>query len=252
MISSMYSDITQYISAWVDVQELVKDISSLSDRSPSMRDSLLAVGFGDDRQVVLSRKARHCAGVDAVRILALLANLLAFSQDTTLQVDSVPLPRLSRARVARKSWAKGMSFAGRPSPKEFLPFIARVAVSGGPVALTQQKLYDSFAEHMPTAIGVARKRQLGWVCLPSFEALEKFVENIDNTEEEDGRVWKVLSEFDSLKIPLRTAAELYTFQEAELNTRLKIKKEIRKQKHQNLEDESFAFLDNVDSLFTGA
>lgn len=99
-ISRICPDITRYITSWVDVQELVKDISSLPHRQPGMRDLLLAFGLGNDSQTILSIYAKHSAGADVLRILVLLANLLAFPQDTTLQVNQVSLRKFSRSRAA--------------------------------------------------------------------------------------------------------------------------------------------------------
>lgn len=120
-ISRICPDITRYITSWVDVPELVKDISSLPHRQPSMRDLLLAFGLGNDSQTVLSIYAKHSAGADVLRILVLLANLLAFPQDTTLQVSQVSLRKFSRSRAAQRHMANKMFFTVCLIPSDFFP-----------------------------------------------------------------------------------------------------------------------------------
>jgi len=76
------------------------------------------------------------------------------------------------------------------------------------------------------------------------------VESANNNEAEDGRVWEVVSEFDASTNPLRTAADLCAFRDAELNTRADSKKELRKQRQvkHNLEEGLLDFSDDGPSV----
>lgn len=127
-------------------------------RQPSMRDSLLAFGLGNDTQTVLPIYAKHSAGTDVLHILVVPANLLAFPRDTTFQVDQVSLRKFSRSRAAQRCMANEMFFRGRPVPREFSPFLARISMSGSPPILTAQKVYRSFVEYKPIAVGDLKQK----------------------------------------------------------------------------------------------
>lgn len=55
-----------------------------------MRESLIAFGFTSDSQAILPGWVAHSAGTDALRVLALLVNLLAFSPETAVEMDRLP------------------------------------------------------------------------------------------------------------------------------------------------------------------
>jgi hypothetical protein len=73
-----------------DVQDLAE---AVSDRqTPSMRDTLIALGFQGDRKAVIGSVQRlHCAGNDFVRIAVILTCLLSrASASSVLHVEQIP------------------------------------------------------------------------------------------------------------------------------------------------------------------
>src|SRR5437879_2303375 len=59
-ISTLYPRLNEYFSSWVDLQELAGIVSG--GRYPGMRDTLIALGFEDDKQAVRSIRSLDCAG----------------------------------------------------------------------------------------------------------------------------------------------------------------------------------------------
>lgn len=70
-MSASYSRIADYFTSWVDLQELVKDAAQLR-LSPSMRDSLMALGFGSSYPDIGTPQTKHSAAMDTLRIAAIL------------------------------------------------------------------------------------------------------------------------------------------------------------------------------------
>lgn len=257
VMSSTYLGITEHVSSWVDLQEIIKGVSSRTNGSPSMRESLIAFGFEGDYQAILPNWMAHSAGTDALRVMALLVNLLALSPDATLEVERRPARKgLGAVREARRQMKANNQFSGRPTPKEFYPFRARVTRHGGP-ALTMRQLADSFSKHNPSAIGThgGRKTNEGYVCLPSFDELEQFIKQTNGSLAGNGQFWEAISEFDPQLTAARTASELSESLEAASTAEIEHKKVLRKQKKENdkidLEETCSHLVDAVDDLELG-
>lgn len=255
VMSSTYMGITEYVSSWVDLQEIIKDVSSCTNRSPSMRESLIAFGFEGDDQAILPDLMAHSAGTDALRIIALLINLLALSPDATLEIDRRPARKwVGTARLARRHQKLNNQFKGRPTPREFYPFRARVRLNGGS-ALTIRQLADSFSKHCPSAIGIHGGKNEGYVCLPSLDELNQFVEETNGSPAGNGQFWDAVSEFDPQLTAARTASELSESLEAASTAAIEHKKVHRKQKKDKEEIDSDKmcsdFVDNADDLKLG-
>ncbi|KAK2608005.1 hypothetical protein N8I77_006643 [Diaporthe amygdali] len=76
VLSIHYPRLLEWFSSWVDVQELAADASG-HPRMPSLRDTMIALGFGGDRHAVGSHiNWGHCAGNDVVRLAAGLIELM--------------------------------------------------------------------------------------------------------------------------------------------------------------------------------
>lgn len=74
--------LTECLSAWTDVQEIVYDLSRTAFL-PGMRDALTALGYRDDRVAVSrSRGNIHSAGNNTVRVFAVLLGLFALPLPT--------------------------------------------------------------------------------------------------------------------------------------------------------------------------
>lgn len=121
IMSSTYLGITEHVSSWVDLQEIIKDVSSRTGRSPSMRESLAAFGFEGDDQAILPNWVAHSAGTDALHNIALLVNLLALSPDATLEVERRPVRKgVGAVREAHLQMKAKNQFSGQPTPKGIL------------------------------------------------------------------------------------------------------------------------------------
>lgn len=245
--------ITEYVSSWVDVQEIIKEVSSCPNRDPSMGESLTALGFANDSQAILPDRIAHSAGADALRVIALLVSLLAFSSETTLEINRRPTRKWgSNSRTARRYMKANNQFSGRPTPKKSYPFRARVRIRGGQ-ALSLRKLFESFTEYNPTAIGIHGAKHEGYICLAGLEELIQLIERVHGYQTGNEELWEAASEFDSRLTSARTATELLESLEMESTAIIKHKQGSRKQaKERNTLEEwcwevadSLGFLDSL-------
>ncbi|XXH00518.1 hypothetical protein Hte_006865 [Hypoxylon texense] len=197
-ISSHLSQITQYFSFWVDLQEIVMEISHT--QSPGMKATLLAFGFFSE-DLAIRGKDYHNAGNDAVRELAILVNLLHLSKGETIQIQT----ELSRDRnTPRRFWAHR-----RPSPRELYPFTARIRIEGKDLRswiADGQKLFGLFPSYQPSAVGINHAGNYGWVCLPTAEELNRFTNEFHGREFK-GETWIVVTDYDA-RIPHLTPEQL--------------------------------------------
>lgn len=229
VISNTYLGITEYVSSWVDVQEIIKEVSSCSKRDPSMGESLIALGFANDSQAILPDRIAHSAGTDALRVIALLVSLLAFSPETTLEINRRPTRKWGgSSRVARRYMKANNHFSGRPKPRECYPFRARVRLFGGQ-ALSLRKLSESFMEYNLMAIGIHGAKHEGYICLAELKELNYLVERVHGSQTGNGELWEVISEFDPQLTSARTATELLEFLELKSTAVIKHKQCSRKQ-----------------------
>ncbi|KAG8164677.1 hypothetical protein KVR01_004952 [Diaporthe batatas] len=230
VMSSTYLGITEHISSWVDLQEIIKDVSTRTNCSPSMRESLIAFGFEGDNRAILPKHMAHSAGTDALRIIALLVNLLALSPDVTLEIDRRPVRKWGgTGRVARRHQKAQNQFSGRPTPKESYPFRARIRLNGGS-AFNMRKIADSFSRYGPSASGIHRAKHEGYVCLPSLDELDQFIEQTNGSSAGNGQFWIAISEFDPQVTASRTAPELLESLKATSAATIEQKRVLRKQK----------------------
>ncbi|KAK7402804.1 hypothetical protein QQX98_011432 [Neonectria punicea] len=92
MLSTRYPRLLiECFSSWVDLQEVVKDVSTdLENRAPGMRDTLIAFGFRNGALAIIPQTTAHSSGTDTVRMIALLINTLAFPCDENLEIMLSP------------------------------------------------------------------------------------------------------------------------------------------------------------------
>lgn len=255
VMSSTYLGITEHVSSWVDIQEIIKEVSSCTNRSPSMRESLIAFGFESDDRAVLPNRMAHSAGTDALRVIALLVNLLALPPDTTLEIDRRPVRKwVGTRRVARRHMKAKNQFSGRPRPRASYPFRARVRLIGGS-SLTMRQLAESFSKHGPSAIGIHGGKAEGYVCLPGLDELDQLIEQTHGSSAGNGQRWEAISEFDSQLTAARTASELLESLQVASTATIEQKRVLRKQKKEKEEIDSEEacsdFVDSVDDLELG-
>ncbi|PTB46529.1 hypothetical protein M441DRAFT_126963 [Trichoderma asperellum CBS 433.97] len=80
-----------------------------------------------------------------------------------------------------------------------------------------QDLFELFNDYNPTAVGVNSVMTYGWVCLPSLEALQTFVESVNRKEDKDGDIWTVVTDYDLTVVPVRDWSELRSNQKARVS-----------------------------------
>ena len=98
-------------------------------------------------------------------------------------------------------------------------------------------LKKMFAEYEPTAVGMLRKGNYGWVCLPSADRLARFIKEVDG-QKVGGVVWKVTTDYDperSLVVAL-TPAQLREAKRAEQEAQIDGKRLQRRLKRGEAED----------------
>ncbi|KAI2471299.1 hypothetical protein F4781DRAFT_429416 [Annulohypoxylon bovei var. microspora] len=197
-IASHLSQITQYFSYWVDLQEIVTEISNT--RSPGMTTTLLTFGFFSD-DLAIRGKSDHNAGNDAVRELAILVNLLHLNKGNTIQIQT---KQLKDTNTLRKFWKRT-----RPRPKELYPYTARIRIKGKDLisfVLNCPQLCSLFPSYQPSAVGMTSTGNYGWVCLPTAEELNRFVSELHGHEFK-GETWIAVADYDP-QIPHLTPKQL--------------------------------------------
>ncbi|KPM46011.1 hypothetical protein AK830_g532 [Neonectria ditissima] len=283
VLSTQYPGLLPYFSSWIDLQEVVKDVrTNLWNCAPSMRDTLIAFGFGDDFLAVTSKTTPHSAGTDTVRMVGLLVKLLSFPLGKGVQIERTGTRSWSGRKAAGRYKKNARLFSrSRPSPRELYPFTARIRRRGGTATkMTAKSILDIFSEFNPTAVGgsVVRDKPLrekvkrsrgrdkqfrekdkqlrGWICLPSLDELETFLKQVNGRRTKDGGVWEAVSCYDPAT-SVQTAAELSEFREAELAAGFDQKMDLGMQKKEDTEMELDALPDDFNedgqasSMFAG-
>lgn len=215
ILSTLYPNLLQYFTSWTDLQEIAREVASDADsrlRSPGLHETVIACGFKGGARTLASTSSQHNAATDTVRAAAVLAYFTAMLGNG----EKLDIPASSRRKNhsrkyrnlpttpgGRKLW-NGM----RPQPKEFYPYIARVSRIEDDIDLDTQAFFDLFTTYEPLAVGIAKGRRYGWVCISDTAALEGFVKNINGSTLRDGRVWRAVSGYDPAIVPARNWDEL--------------------------------------------
>lgn len=212
VIAAHYPRLTGMFSSWVDVQELAADASGRHPtKMPSLRDTLIALGFGGDVGAVCShRNWRHCAGNDVVRVAAGLIELMRRPESSLpLEIGQSQKKSSKRKRHGTPSLTQKL-WRARPRPYDFYPFTARIYETSEHQALRRiplQGVFDYFSSYSPIAAGINPSKKYGWVCLPTHEGLVTFVQHFDGTQEsEEGYIWKAVADPTESTAPAATSA----------------------------------------------
>ncbi|KAI1742708.1 hypothetical protein F4680DRAFT_445745 [Xylaria scruposa] len=183
MILSHYSEVTQYFSFWVDLQNIMAEFTTA--QIPGLREILLAFEFLPNDLQRNSHSAEH----DAVRKLAVLTNLLHLKNGSKLELSIQP----KNDYQLRRYWS-----GFHPGPNEVHPFRAYLRVRGKPVSsiipgLTE--LFDFFPSWKPTTVGWSRDRRYACICLSREEDLKRFIAEFHGREFK-GETWEVFADHD--------------------------------------------------------
>ncbi|KAI0551550.1 hypothetical protein F4679DRAFT_593358 [Xylaria curta] len=182
MILSSYSEVTQYFSSWVDLQDIMAEFTTA--QIPGLRKILLAFGFPPNNQ-----RESHSARKDAVRKLAVLTNLLHLKNGSKLELSIQP----KDGYQLRRYWS-----GFYPGSKNVHPYRVYLRVSGKAVSsvisgLTE--LFDFFPSWKPATVGWSRDRQYACICLSREEDLERFIAEFHGREFK-GETWEAFADHD--------------------------------------------------------
>ncbi|KAI1149524.1 hypothetical protein F4825DRAFT_453357 [Nemania diffusa] len=188
-IASTIPSAIRNISYWVDVQDLVANISATpAQKKPfSLRDTMLSLGFSHEHAQKLSRG--HSAGMDAVRTMGVLIELCSRWAGT----KSLVLIRHTKNKQARrKLWET------RPKPRETFPFTIKMTTTKNimpPSLQYSQNLLNylrlsSYADEL-AAVAVCppshkkKPKTHAWVCFTNQRAMERFVKEWNGKQIDD-------------------------------------------------------------------
>ncbi|KAJ8132301.1 hypothetical protein O1611_g1325 [Lasiodiplodia mahajangana] len=194
-ISAHLSQVFQFFSSWVDLQDIVMEISN-PKKTHGLRSTLRAFGFVPGDMAVSGRKCAHNPASDTIREIAVLVNLLRLQKGATLQVE----PRAKQEQNGVRRFWHGRA----PSPKELYPFTARVYIRGKlliSILPHCNQLFNIFSAYDPIAVGISSRGKYGWVSLPSLDGLNCFIKDVHGKELK-GDTWDVISKYDPLVIPM--------------------------------------------------
>ncbi|KAM0511981.1 hypothetical protein ACHAPE_009337 [Trichoderma viride] len=243
MLSTLYPNVLNYFTYWVDLQEVASGVVDGIAR-PSLRDTLTACGFEGYRHSQNSQTAifPHNAATDTVRTVVLLIRVLVLPNDGK-KLDISPSSHKKQQFARRRSNApatpeqKSYWKGSRPRPKEFYPFTTRVYRATGFENFDGRSLFSLFSDYGPTAVGISNGMRYGWVCLPDLETLDNFVRSVHEWKDEVGNVWEVISEYDPTVMPARDWKELELRQKEELQAKDDEKRMQRRLKNESQNDE---------------
>ncbi|KAI1124982.1 hypothetical protein F5Y10DRAFT_248043 [Nemania abortiva] len=193
-IASHLSQIFQFFSSWVDLQDVVMDASK-TKTTYGLRDTLRAFGFAPRDLAAYGSKSGHNPADDTILELAVLVNLLRLQENTTLQVETKQKDR----NALRKYW-----HGHAPSPKELYPFTTRVYIQGKPLSSILphwDHLFDIFSPYSPIAVGITTTGNYGWVSFSSLDEHDYFIKEVHGNMLK-GEIWKVVSKYDPLVTPM--------------------------------------------------
>ncbi|KAI8945246.1 hypothetical protein F4801DRAFT_569099 [Xylaria longipes] len=250
--------VVQYISAWVDIQPIIWEVDRLAgtptnlDHLPSMSVAMAGFAFEKGYQPT---SFRHCAGNDAVRILALFT-CLAHTPTSGIRLRLEQLhderPQTQQKRNAYRQTRKGSLIKSRRFIIENYPFRAVLRMQDrkcpGPEIHSPLRLQEYFSEysieatcqHGKHANGHPRDkdRECGYyvVCFNSADKLAKFVEENDQRALNCGRKLRVFK-MDNLYKPVD--------RKAVASTREKNKENLDKEREDGL---GLDFISNMEDM----
>lgn len=241
ILSYRYPRFLKRFTSWVDIQELARELTPLSTQAPSLRNTLIGVGYEPKFPTKPSRGDGHCAGNDAARSIAILVTLLYFSprgEDITRACRDYHANRTKQRankQRAKVNMNKRDSFSKRyPTPREKFPFQAKVDLPGTCITKWQDPvaLCEYFLKYKPVAAGTNSTPVFGgWVCLASLKELELFLKEVDGLEDEEGRgTWVAKSRYDPKVVSAVTKAELDEYLNQKLAAEIAAKKRARQEK----------------------
>lgn len=267
--------LTNCFSAWIDLQHITADISTIIYKErghagnlrgavPGPRETFLALGYFKDSKTSRPLYNHHRSGNRAMRTMAVLLGLLALPQPSDPTVP--PVIEITRQEkkvfhekielvpglVCRKFWH------GKPGPPGLFPYMARATAKrfSKKKATTKRfplspkfravAFYNQFFEYGPVAAGMAKeadKTRNYYLCLPNTEVLESFVAEVNGRAiaKSDGAFWSVAQAHSSPVTPITDPKDLLQTERFSEEARAKRLRREQKRLEKNPED----LLDNL-------
>lgn len=185
-MATSFPGLARCFSRWIDVSDIVLANMAAGSKRPSLRDTMLSMGFV--RRHVQSRwKHNHSPGMDAARVLGTLIRL--WSNPPGWQMEILPFRKQERER--RKIWSQ------KP-PLSTFPWMVRITIkqqNPGEIAFLPDEL--EFGERlfkflksnvvMPLAVAVCERKNRGvhgstkkgniaYACFADADAVALFLE----------------------------------------------------------------------------
>lgn len=182
-MTTSFPGLARCFSRWIDVSDIVLANMAAGSKRPSLRDTMLSMGFV--RYYVQSRwKHNHSPGMDAARVLGTLIRL--WSNPPGWQMEILPFRKQERER--RNIWS-------HKPPLSTFPWMVRITIKQqdpGEIAFLPDEL--QFGERlfkfpksnvvMPLAVavcerkirGVQEKGNIAYACFADADAVALFLE----------------------------------------------------------------------------
>ncbi|KAM9880932.1 hypothetical protein VDGL01_04940 [Verticillium dahliae] len=231
ILSGLYPKVLRFFTHWLDLQEVAARVAVMDAKlvHPSLRETLVACGFQDVASQ--STKLLHNAATDTTQAAALLVRLMSLREGEELHIQCSS--HNSHPRTYRKDPLKKRIWRRRPAPKEIFPYAAKVSRKEGFTMFnTAEPILSLFADHCPVAVGLSGDKKHAWVCLPAFDALEKFIHHV-NTLSKYEDAWVATSAYDEAITPAKDMTELRLTQQQNLHA---LADEKRKQRSRKMTD----------------
>ncbi|PMB64624.1 hypothetical protein BM221_009464 [Beauveria bassiana] len=246
ILSRHYKRILDCFTSWVDVQELAKELMPDSRKAPSLRNTLIGVGYEPIFPTKPASSDGHDAGNDAMRCMSVLGTLLHYSppgEDLARAHSEYHANRCherSKAQRAKANMQRRDLFSKEcPWPAEKYPFRAKVDLPGTYITKWQDPavLCEYFLKYKPVAAGGNKTKTFGgWICFASLEELELFLREVDGMEDVEGRgTWLAKTRYNPNVVQAVTKAELDEYLRDKEAAEIAEKRRIRQEKKQREE-----------------
>ncbi|KAM3518642.1 hypothetical protein MY4038_010039 [Beauveria bassiana] len=246
ILSRHYTRILDCFTSWVDVQELAKELMPDTSQAPSLRNTLIGVGYEPIFPTKPASSDGHDAGNDAMRCMSVLGTLLHYSPPgehlarAHSEYHANRCHERSKAQRAKANMQRRDLFSNEcPWPAEKYPFRAKVDLPGTYITKWQDPavLCEYFLKYKPVAAGGNNSKTFGgWICFASLEELELFLREIDGMEDVEGRgTWLAKTRYNPNVVQAVTKAELDEYLREKAAAEIAEKRRIRQEKKQREE-----------------
>lgn len=216
LLERHYRRLRQRLSAWVDLQDIARQLASGHEgkrvTNPSLSEALLACDFPSEARSCLGPRRKDNAAADTVRMSWLLLHMLCLPINATPDIKRSPRGsnsvRNSRPRRALMPPAR-TSFDGRcPRPDQCSAFMVRVYRRSGDRAIIPQDLHAMLSGYNATYSGIYGGGAYVWAAFPDEETLDRFVASTRRSTLTNDHMWVTFEIKEPEMIPPKSLQEL--------------------------------------------